>query len=141
MSFLRSLKFLFATWLIIAVVALGSTGLAMKNQLTSDPQRVIIIVDSSFEAGKDWEFLTAELRRIGQRPYTRFKVLTEKTLAGDWQQEAKLNSVTPFAPRSWTEVQSALPSMVKSSDEVIVLTNAQDLPAEFRLDGVRVVRP
>ena len=141
MSFLRSLKFLFATWLIIAVVALGSTGLAMKNQLTSDPQRVIIIVDSSFEAGKDWEFITAELKRIGKDPYTRYKVLTEKTLAGEWQENALLDSVAPFAPRNWSEVISALPAMIGSCDEVLVLTNAQDLPAEFRQDGVKIIRP
>ena len=57
---LRSLKFIFALWLLIAVLALGSTGLAMRSQLAEDPRRVIVVVDSSFEAGKDWNFILAQ---------------------------------------------------------------------------------
>ena len=141
MAILRSLKFLFMIWLVIAAMALGSTGLAMRNQLAADPRRVIIVVDSSFEAAKDWEFITAQLERIGSKPYTKYKVLTEKTLAGDWLNKAKLDSVSPFAPRNWSEVISALPAMLGSSDKVIVLTNANDLPAPFRQSGIEIVRP
>ena len=69
---IRSLKFLFTLWLVIAVVTLGSTGLAMRGQLADDPRRVIIVVDSSFEAGKDWDFILAQLNRIGEHPYTKY---------------------------------------------------------------------
>jgi hypothetical protein len=140
-SFIRSSKFLFLVWLVVSAVSLGGTGLAMRANLEQSPTRITVIVDSSFEAGKDWDFIKSELEVVGERSYARFRVLTEKTLNGDWMEEVTLNSVTPFAPRDWANVVSTLPSLIKTSDEVILITNTMKLPKPILLTGITIIVP
>ncbi len=128
-------------WLALTLAAFGSLGGAYHLNLTGDPRKVLVIVDSSFAMKSIWHRLPQVLDGIGDRRYAAFGLMTEKNRVHGWQSRLVLGRVAPYAPRDFAKLKTAKGAPeAEQASEVYFLTNA----AADQLDGLpswTIIRP
>ncbi len=118
-----------AIWLGIVVVVIGTFSVGYHFWRDSNPDRVLVVVDSSFSMEEVWRQVPAELDDIDDRRYAEFALVTEKEAIHSWSDTLDLGDVTPYAPRSFTAFTEGDPyPEFEEASEVILMTNAD--PAE-----------
>ena len=131
----------FLVWLALALAAFGSLGGAYHLSLSSDPRKVLVIVDSSFAMKSIWHRVPHALDRIGDRRYAAFGLMTEKNRVHGWQSKLVLGRLVPYAPRDFAQLKTTKGTPeAERATEVYFLTNA----AADQLDGLpswTIIRP
>jgi hypothetical protein len=109
-----------AIWLAGFALLFGSYGGISHAIRSNDPQRVLVVVDSSFPMTDVWDQVAAELDRIDDRRYAEFSLATEKRSIHSWANKLTLGAIDPFAPCGFDEIV-AYPA-VTEADEVLLIT-------------------
>jgi hypothetical protein len=118
-----------AIWLGMAVAVMGTFAIGYNFWRTSNPEQVLVVVDSSFPMEEVWRHVPAELDDIDDRRYAEFALVTDKESIHSWSDTLDLGDVTPFAPRDLERFSQDAPyPEFDEASEVILVTNAD--PAE-----------
>ena len=114
----------FLQWLAITVTSFGALGGGTHAYLSAYPTRVLVVLDTSFPMQSSWAEAAAALQALRERPYSEFSLYTEKGVVHGWQPGLALRSITPYAPRDWSKLDTIRNSR-ESADatEVILITN------------------
>lgn len=131
----------FAIWLLITLVGFGGLGGGYHLSLSSDPHRVLVVVDSSFAMKPDWHRVSGVLDRIEKRRYARFALATEKGPVHGYGVRLDEGRLTPYAPRDFSKLDTlgAVPDLA-GAEEYILVTNAP-VGDTGGLGGWTIVRP
>jgi hypothetical protein len=118
-------------WLGIAVAVFGTFSVGYHLWRTSHPDRVLVVVDSSFPMETAWSQVPTELDDLDDRRYGEFALVTEKQAVHTWSDELDIGDVTPFAPRDFDLFATDSPyAEFEEATEVILLTNAEPSEVE-----------
>ncbi len=114
-----------AIWLGIVVVVIGTFSVGYHLWRNSNPDRVLVVVDSSFPMEEVWRQVPGELDDIDNRRYAEFALVTEKEAIHSWSDSLDLGDVTPYAPRDFTAFTEgdSYPEFDEAT-EVILITDA-----------------
>ncbi len=114
-----------AIW--IAVVAVVFGGYALATSLLRETSQVFVFVDSSQPMQTVWRFVPGELDRIDDRDHSEFALAHGQSrtsaLVHTWQSELELVGVEPFAPCSFSDLDS-FPEAAAADDKILVTTSA-----------------
>lgn len=128
----------FLVWLSLFVLGYGGLAGGYHYLLSSNPERIAVVVDSSFAMRAVWDEvpgLLEELRR-GQK-YAEFALMSEKRLIHRWQERPSLGNLKPYAPLDLSRITGFEP--IAEASRVVLITNAPD-EAIDRFSGWEVVR-
>ncbi|PID56872.1 hypothetical protein CSB45_09405 [candidate division KSB3 bacterium] len=116
----------FGIWFALAVAVFGALSGVYHLHVTSHPHLVLVAVDSSFSMQPTWSRVAEQLERFTRRRYTRFSLITEKTMIHGWMNDLRLGKVVPYAPRDFSKLRdrSAYPEL-SDADEKYLLTDTQ----------------
>lgn len=131
----------FAIWLLITLAGFGGLGGGYHLSLSSDPHRVLVVVDSSFAMKPDWHLVPRALDRIEKRRYAQFALATEKGPVHGYGRRLDEGRLTPYAPRDFSNLETldAAPELAGAA-EYVLITNAP--PGDTGgLGGWTIVRP
>lgn len=126
-----------AIWLGVFVVVVGGFFFGYDRFRAANPDRVFVLVDSSFQMEQDWRSVQGTLDDLDDRRYAEFALATEKEPIHGWRNRLSLGAVAPYAPRELTGI--SYPEMSEAT-ELVLVTNA----AESELVGFEnweIVRP
>ena len=119
----------FILWLALFVALYAGCSGAYHLYLTRHPRRIFVAVDTSFPMRVVWSQVPNVLATLQKRPYTVFKLVTDKVLVHNWQRELRLQTGQPYAPRDLTPLfASPYAAEVAAADAGYLITNATDLP-------------
>jgi hypothetical protein len=114
----------FLQWLAIAVASFGALGGGTHAYLSAHPERIVVVLDTSFPMQASWAEASAAIQALRERPYTEFSLYTEKGIVHGWQPTLALRSIMPYAPRDWSKLDIVRGSReVGEATEVILITN------------------
>jgi hypothetical protein len=123
-----------AFWLAGFGILFGSYFGISHAVRSNDPQRVLVVVDSSFPMGGVWDQVASELDRIDDRRYAEFSLATEKRPIHSWANKLTLGAIDPFAPCGFDEV-AAYPAVAEADEVLLITTEASceraGLPADW----------
>ena len=128
-----------AIWFGIFALVFGAFAIGYHLQRESDPDQVLVVVDSSFDMESVWGRIPGELDALDDERYAEFALATEKQTIHTWDDELRLGTVTPFAPRDFSALTNGEIDEVSEASELILVTNAPESETEG-LDGWRIVR-
>jgi hypothetical protein len=112
-----------AVWLPVLVLVLGGYAVVTDRALSSDPQQVLVVVDSSFDMEPYWRDVSAELDGLGGARYTEYALATEKDSVHGFQDElGDLDDITPFAPCDTADALGL--AEAAEADRVVLVTTA-----------------
>lgn len=126
-----------AIWLGVFVIVIGGFFFGYDRFRDANPDRVFVLVDSSFGMEPDWRSVQGVLDQLDDRRYTEFALATEKESIHGWRSRLSLGAVAPYAPRDLTDIDYP---EIDEATELILVTNA----AESELTGFEaweIVRP
>ena len=116
---------LFTIWLGFVLGAFGLLGGAYHLELTENPRRVLVVVDSSFPMQAAWRQVPRVLDDIRNIPYAEFSLVTEKVKIHGWSAKPDLMQTAPFAPRNFARLKgNKRYSEIASASEIHLITNA-----------------
>jgi hypothetical protein len=115
-----------AIWLAGTALMFGLYGGITHAVRSGDPERVMVVVDSSFQMTGVWDEVASELDRIDDARYAEFALATEKSAVHSWTDKLTIGSIVPFAPCGFEEVE-AYP-LIAEADEVLLITTAGSCP-------------
>lgn len=118
----------FTFWLLATLLGYGALGGGYHHQLSSNPQKIVVIVDSSFAMKDRWGDIPALLDSLDDKKYSTFSLVTEKRILHGWDDALKWTTLTAYAPRDFSRATEFRP--VKEADKVYLITNAG--PEELR---------
>ena len=118
----------FAIWLVGFVVAFGLYAGIDHAVRSSDPERVLVVVDSSFAMRGVWGQIPRTLDAIDDGRYSEYALITEKRTIQGWGDRLTLGAVDPFAPCGFDAVASN--PLVAEADRVIVITTSGSCPTD-----------
>lgn len=131
----------FAIWLLLTLAGFGGLGGGYHLSLSSDPHRVLVVVDSSFAMKPDWHRVSGILDRIEKQRYAQFALATEKGPVHGYGRRLDAERLTPYAPRDFSKLDALddAPELA-GAEEYILVTNA---PAGDTggLGGWTILRP
>lgn len=131
----------FAIWLLVTLAGFGGLGGGYHLSLSSDPHRVLVVVDSSFDMKRDWHRVPGLLDRIEKRRYAQFALATEKGPVHGYGARLDEGRLTPYAPRDFSRLEEldTAPELA-GAEEYILVTNAGSGDTGG-LGGWTIVRP
>lgn len=131
----------FFSWLAVTLVSFGGLAGGYHLVLEGDPDRVLVVVDSSFAMKADWSRIPAVLDRLDDRRYARFALATEKGPVHGYRRYLDAARLRPYAPRDFARLGEldAAPELA-GAEERILVTNAT-ASETANLKGWRIVRP
>ena len=131
----------FATWLIGTLVAFGILGGSYHLSLTSDPHKVVVVVDSSYPMTGIWHRVPKTLKGLDEERYTVFALLTERGRVHGWKARLDLGQITPYGPRDFEKllVSQTFPEIAEAA-RIYFVTNAPAIDLE-PFDDWEIVRP
>ena len=109
-------------WLVIAVAGYGGLGGGYHFYLSSSPNRIAIVVDSSFNMRSVWGDVPKLVERVSREKYAEYAVMSEKRVVHTWRDTPSLGNLSPYAPLSLDKVAGFDP--IDEADQVIFITNA-----------------
>jgi len=95
---------IFAAWLLGTGIAFGTLAGVYHVSLSSNPHRVVVIIDSSYAMTDVWHRIEQRLKGFDERRYTEFALLTDKGQAHGWSSQLKLGPLVPYGPRSFEKL-------------------------------------
>jgi hypothetical protein len=114
----------FLQWLAITVAGFGALGGGTHAYFSAHPARILVVLDTSFPMQASWPQAMAALQGMREWPYAEFSLYTEKGVVHGWQPTLALRSITPYAPRDWSKLDTIRNSPeVAEATEVILITN------------------
>ncbi len=129
-----------AIWLALVVVVIGTFSVGYHFWRNSNPDMVLVVVDSSFPMEEVWRLVPAELDDLDNRRYAEFALVTEKEAIHSWSDSLDLGEVTPYAPRSFSAFSQGDPyPEFEEASEIILVTNADAADVEGIADW-KIVR-
>jgi hypothetical protein len=119
----------FVIWLLLVAALFGLAAGVYHLMRSGDPERVFVVVDSSFPMEEDWDEVAPVLDELDDDRYGEFALATEKNAVHSWEDELVLAGVSAYAPRDLTKLAKpdAYPEMAEA-DRLVLVTNAP--PAE-----------
>lgn len=127
----------FGIWLAGFAAVFGLYGGITHTVRDADPERVFVVVDSSFQMREVWGEIAGELDRIDDRRYSEFSLATEKRLVHSWQGRLTMGAVDPFAPCGFDRVADY--SQASEADRVVVITTPGSCPVDALPDDWAIV--
>ena len=130
----------FAIWLIGTLVAFGIMGGTYHLSLTSDPRKVVVVLDSSYPMTDVWHRVPRILKELDDERYTVFSLLTEKNSVHGWAARLDLGQMTPYGPRHFEKLRAGKFPEIAEATRVYFVTNAPATELKA-FDDWQVVRP
>ena len=128
-------------WLGAAIIVLAGVAFGYHVFRENNPDRVLVVVDSSFPMHDAWNDVRARLDDIDDRRYSEFALITEKRRVHGWSSTLDLDGVEPYAPRDFSELEKPdVYPEVEDASEIIFITNANASETKG-FDGWKVVDP
>jgi len=125
-------------WLVAWAIVFGAIGAGYHMVRQSSPNRIFVVVDSSFAMDPVWRDVTGILDDLDNEQYTEFALATDKGPEHGWQGELELSpGLSPWAPRDLSGI-TAHPEIDEAA-ELILITNA-DASETAGLTGWRIIR-
>jgi hypothetical protein len=116
---------IFALWLGLVVVVAAGLGGAYHLYRSANPERIAVIVDSSFPMEAVWQQVPGALEEIAGERYAEFSLVTDKDQVHGWQDDLRLGSIAPYAPRNFDRLRDAAAyAVLAEATEVYLITNA-----------------
>lgn len=110
----------FVVWLAGFVLLFGGYSGATHLVRGRDPERVFVIVDSSFPMRSVWSQVPDVLDQIDDGRYSEYALATEKGPVHGWQHQLTLGATDAFAPCSFDRVTEF--SLITQADRVVLIT-------------------
>jgi hypothetical protein len=126
-----------AFWLAGLLVVFGAFALVNHLRRSANPDRLFVVVDSSFPMTDVWNEVPDALDGLDNARYSEYALATEKDLIHGWDTTLELGAVTPFAPCDFDDVQSY--ELVDEANEIILITTAGSCDTSFLTDW-RVIK-
>ncbi len=126
-------------WLVIHIVLFALVAVGGHWWFKNNPRRVLVAVDASFDAAKDWDGTVAAVNAVDDNPgpYTVFALVTDKGPVHGWQKTLELGNIVAFGPRNFEVLEDdARFPLIDDATERLLVTNAPKVPS-----GWTVVRP
>lgn len=129
-----------AAWLPVLLLVFGGYAFVTDRAMSQDPQRVLVIVDSSFLMSQVWGQVPQAVDALDGQRYTEYALATEKQLIHSWRAELDLDGdVTPFAPCVFDTVDEL--AEVQQANRVVVVTTGNSCAASAVPDDWQIVTP
>jgi len=89
-------------WLIIHVILFVAIGVGAHFWLKSNPERVLVAVDASFDMTTHWPAVVELLDSLDDNPgpNTEYALISDKGVQHGWQKTLNLKNLQPFGPRN-----------------------------------------
>ena len=114
-----------ALWLTIALSTFAALGGAAHWRLSADPQRIAVVLDSSYAMQTVWHRVPAALDALDDRRYAQFSLLTDKGRQHGWSRRLKLGGLRAYAPRDLAKlVDLDRYPEIDQADRIYFVTNA-----------------
>ncbi len=126
-----------AYWLGAAAIIFGVTAGAYHMVRVGNPEQVFVVVDTAFDMERVWRQVPGTLDDLDNDRYTEYALATDKGAVHGWDDELRLGSATPYAPRDLSKI-TTYPEAAEA-DRLILITNA-DSAATGALADWEVVR-
>ncbi|HSP30373.1 MAG TPA: hypothetical protein VLN74_17625 [Ilumatobacteraceae bacterium] len=124
----------FAIWLAIVAVVFG--GYALVSSSLQETSRVFVFVDASNPMAPVWRDVPRELDRLDDRDDAEFALARGQSrgsqLIHSWQPELRWSIVEPFAPCSFTDIESF--TEATDADDRILITTADSCDTSALVD-------
>lgn len=111
-----------AIWFAGFVVVFGTFAVAYHFVREGSPERVFVVVDSSFTMEAVWREVPGALDELDDERYAEFALATEKEHIHTWESGLSLPDVTPFAPCDFDEILGY--QEVAEADDLVLITTA-----------------
>lgn len=124
---------IFALWLGLVLVVAAGLGGAYHLYRTQNPARILVIVDSSFPMEAVWDQVPGALDDIEGGRYAEYSLVTDKDEIHGWQDQLRLGSITPYAPRNFDRLRdaTAYPDFEEATEIYFITTAGASETAEF----------
>ncbi len=131
----------FGAWLTGFILLFGGYSGATHLVREREPERVFVVVDSSFPMRDVWNQVPDVLDRLDDGRYAEYALATEKAPVHGWQRQLTLGATDAFAPCGFERVPGF--PLIAQADRVIVVTaedscDTSSLPANWdvmKLEG------
>ncbi len=120
-----------AIWVVVVSLVFGAAAGIYHVARSRDPQRVFVVVDSSFPMVEDWDEIAEVLDGLDGDRYAEYALATEKNAVHTWADELRLAGVTAYAPRDLSRLlqADAYPEVAEAS-RLVLVTNADAAATE-----------
>ncbi len=126
-----------AIWLVAFGIMFGGFWGSTHLFRESHPDRVLVVVDSSYAMQGVWSKIPGVLGGLDDRQYAEFALATEKGPIHDWSARLSLGSVVAFAPCDLGRIGSL--EVLDEADEVVFVTTSGSCPTDILPGEWRVV--
>lgn len=133
----------FLIWIAVYVLTFGGFGTAYHIYSSSNPQKIIIALDTSFTMNSSQPDLRRELNSLDKSRYSVFCFVDALTVIADWQDSTRLRkSITYYGPADLDKLaENAEISMDKyDGDKIIFITNAGDISPLKKISSSEIIR-
>ena len=127
-------------WLGLCLISFAIAAGGYHVYLSSNPHRLLVIVDSSYEMQSMWSRVPKVLKQIGDRPYTEFALATEKKPVHGWASRLDLGRISPYAPRNFSAIDSGDNArLIANADSIVLISNVSkdQVPAAMSVELIR----
>ena len=116
-----------AVWLAAAVILYGGLFVSAHLFLNSNPHKVIVIVDTSYEMGKYEKSIHERLLEIFSSRYSVFALYTDKSSVFSWTQSPHLvKNMKFYGPQNFENLLSdSVKNEFEKADKIILITNSR----------------
>lgn len=131
----------FVQWLIVTLASFGALAGGYHAYLTLHPERILVVVDTSFPMRASRVGLEKLLLEIDALNYKEFLLYTDKSAVHGWRSGLQGPTFTFYGPRDWEALKKMRSRKEFSEAErIILITNAaeQDLTG---FSGWSIVNP
>ncbi|MFK8025328.1 MAG: hypothetical protein AB8G26_15330 [Ilumatobacter sp.] len=119
-----------AIWTVGVLVAFGAlTGITVA---TRETERVLVVVDTSFQMGEALGRVPAELDRIDDRDYAEFALATvsrRSEVVHDYRAEFEWSRVEAVGPCEFDEIEMS-PATSTADERILITTSANSCSLE-----------
>jgi hypothetical protein len=130
----------FLIWLFVFTAAYAGISIYYHQYLEDNPKKLIIAVDESYKMNNQLPRIKEQILSLKERNYTVFSVVTSQRKIHDWESRPELDNFQPFGPRDFEQLIENMEPLSEDADEIIVITNAEDITLLKNINNVNIVR-
>jgi len=119
----------FLLWLVIFCILFGGIALFSHNHFSRNPRKIVIAIDTSVEMKSEENEVFDTIRRIGERRYSEFSIISDKSIIEEWGPLPNnySTSITYYGPRDLEKLVDAVRyPRLSDADEIVFVTNSED---------------
>ncbi len=132
---------IFLLWFLVAGTLYAAVGGGLHLYLSSEPERILVAVDSSYAMKAKWPAVVELLERLDTKNrYTHFALITEKRSVHSWQPDLSLGNTRAYGPRRLQRLmeQDVFFSQ-QTADERILITSQSPGTEDLRKAGWDII--